>query len=43
MLGDGFSSVGAQMGAIKLAMADTQDWCFDFLRCRVANAIWLKC
>ena len=25
-IGDGFSSVGAQMGAIKLSMAGTQDW-----------------
>ena len=24
--GDGFSSVGAQTGAIKLALAGTQDW-----------------
>ena len=24
--GDGFSSVGARMGAIKLAMTGTQDW-----------------
>ena len=35
--GDGFSSVGAQTGTIKLAMASTQ----DFLHSWVANSIWL--
>ena len=30
MPGDGFSSVGARTGAIKLAMAGTQDWWHRF-------------
>ena len=40
--GDGFSSMVAQMGAIKLAMAGTIGGT-DFLHCWVADSIWLEC
>ena len=43
MNGYQFSSVGAQIGAIKLAMAGTQDWWHQFPPLLVANSIWLEC
>ena len=39
--GDGFSSVGVRMGAIKLAMAGTQDWWHLHMHCWVVDSIWL--
>ena len=42
--GDGFSSMGARKGAIKLAMADTQEIDgANFLQCWIANSICLEC
>ena len=39
---DGFSNVGARMGAIKLAMAGTQIGGTDFLHCWGSDSIWLE-